>query len=110
MTAAYTAGSPAARLTATISAARTACQGQPARAEHREPGESPGGLHPPALAEPGVSLSAHRAPIVQPSGRRPSRQCANRSGSRRATFASNCHARAGWRRSRLYFHIAHRTR
>ena len=37
MTAAHTAGSPAARLAATISEARTACQGQPARAEHREP-------------------------------------------------------------------------
>jgi hypothetical protein len=36
--------------------------------------------HPPALAEPGVNLSAHRAPIVQPSGRMPQRQCANRSG------------------------------
>ena len=39
---------------------------------HRESrrGES----HPPALAEPGVNLSAHRAPIVQPSGRTPNRQ------------------------------------
>ena len=37
MTAADPAGSPAARLTDTISAARTACQGQPARAEQREP-------------------------------------------------------------------------
>ena len=32
------------------------------------------GSHPPALAEPGVNLSAHRAPIVQPSGRTPNRQ------------------------------------
>ena len=30
--------------------------------------------HPPALTEPGVNLSAHRAPIVQPSGRTPHRQ------------------------------------
>ena len=37
VTAAHTAGSPAARPTATISAARTACQGQPASAEHRQP-------------------------------------------------------------------------
>ena len=37
MTAAHTAGSPAARLTATISEARTACPGQPARAQHRWP-------------------------------------------------------------------------
>ena len=36
--------------------------------------------HPPALAEPGVNLSAHRAPIVQPSGRTPQRQWANRPG------------------------------
>jgi len=33
-----------------------------------------GESHPPALAEPGVNLSAHRAPIVQPSGRTPQRQ------------------------------------
>jgi hypothetical protein len=32
------------------------------------------GSHLPALAEPGVNLSAHRAPIVQPSGRTPNRQ------------------------------------
>jgi hypothetical protein len=46
MTAAHTAGSPAARLTDTISAARTARQGQPDKAKQRKPGESPGGLHP----------------------------------------------------------------
>ena len=33
-----------------------------------------GGSHPPALSDPGVSLSAHRAPIVQPAGRTPKRQ------------------------------------
>jgi hypothetical protein len=33
-----------------------------------------GESHPPALSEPGVSVSAHRAPIVQPSGRVPNRQ------------------------------------
>ncbi|MCA1701131.1 MAG: hypothetical protein LC790_20420 [Actinobacteria bacterium] len=37
MTAAHPAGSPAARLTDIISAARTACPGQPDRAERREP-------------------------------------------------------------------------
>ncbi len=37
MTAAHTTGSPAARLTDTISAARTACPEQPDRAEQREP-------------------------------------------------------------------------
>src|SRR5439155_2033637 len=34
------------------------------------------GSHLPALAEPDVNLSTHPAPIVQPSGRRPQRQCA----------------------------------
>ena len=32
------------------------------------------GSHLPALAEPDVNLSAHPAPIVQPSGRTPKRQ------------------------------------
>ena len=41
-----------------------------------------GELHPPALAEPDMNLSAHPAPIVQPSGRAPNRQWANRPGSR----------------------------
>ncbi len=36
--------------------------------------------HPPPLAEPCGSLSAHTAPIVQPSGLRPNRQWANRFG------------------------------
>jgi nucleotide-binding universal stress UspA family protein len=49
--------------------------------------------HPPALAEPGVNVSAHRAPIVQPSGRKPQRQWANRPGWRRATSAMNLRAR-----------------
>ena len=33
-----------------------------------------GESHPPALSEPGVNVSAHRAPTVQPSGRTPTRQ------------------------------------
>ena len=33
-----------------------------------------GESHPPALAEPGVNVSAHRAPTVQPSGRTPTFQ------------------------------------
>jgi hypothetical protein len=37
VTAAHPAVSPAARLTDTISAVRTACQGQPDRAKQREP-------------------------------------------------------------------------
>jgi hypothetical protein len=66
--------------------------------------------HPPPLAEPGVSLSAHRAPIAQPSGRAPNRQCANRPGVRRATSASHAMARRSRRRNRLNFRQAHRAR
>jgi adenosine deaminase len=51
-----------------------------------------GESHPPALAEPDVNVSAHPAPVAQPSGRIPHRQCANRFGSRRATPARNRHA------------------
>ena len=47
------------------------------------------GSHPPALAEPDVNLSAHPAPIVQPSGRTPTFQCAKRRGARRATLANH---------------------
>jgi len=60
MTAAHTAGSPAARLTATISAARTACQGQPDRAEHREPRS--GALDRP----PQRSYLYHQQPTARP--------------------------------------------
>ena len=42
-----------------------------------------GEFRPPALAEPDVTVSRHPAPIVQPSGRAPIRQWANRLGSRR---------------------------
>jgi hypothetical protein len=41
-----------------------------ARDEESRRGES----HPPPLAEPDLNLSAHPAPIVQPSGLRPIRQ------------------------------------
>ena len=54
-----------------------------------------GESHPPALSEPGVSLSTHRAPIVQPSGRTPNRQWANRPGWRRKTSTRNLRALAG---------------
>ena len=54
-----------------------------------------GESHPPALAEPDVNLSAHPAPIVQPSGRAPNRQCANRPGSRLKTAARSLRALAG---------------
>jgi hypothetical protein len=40
------------------------------------------GSHRPALSEPDLNLSTHPAPIAQPSGRAPSRQCANRRGDR----------------------------
>jgi len=50
-------------------------QSLPLPAGHLEMEESRrGGSHSPALADPGVSLSTHRAPIVQPSGRTPKRQ------------------------------------
>jgi fatty-acyl-CoA synthase len=68
-----------------------------------------GEFHPPPLAEPGVSLSAHRAPIAQPSGRT-SRQCANRSGWRRATPTSHRCARCLCPRRPLNFRMAQRTR
>ena len=54
-----------------------------------------GESHPPALAEPDVNLSIHPAPIVQPSGRTPKRQCANSPGSRLKTAARNLRALAG---------------
>jgi hypothetical protein len=54
-----------------------------------------GEFHPPALSEPGVSLSTHRAPIVQPSGRTPNRQWANSPGWRRKTSTRNLRALAG---------------
>lgn len=71
---------------------------------------SRGESHPPALSEPGVSLSTHRAPIIQPSGDAPACQWAKRPGSRAATLARNIHACLRCRRSRLYFCVAHRTR
>ena len=71
----------------------------------------PGELHPQALAEPYVNVSAHTAPSIRPPGRRPNEyQWANSRGSRPATPTSQCAARRWCRRSRLYFRIAHRTR
>ena len=52
-----------------------------------------GESHPPALAEPCVNLSTHTAPITQSYGHAPSRQCANRVGSRLAMSARNLLAR-----------------
>ena len=64
---------------------------QPDRVDGEESGR--GESHPPALAEPCVNLSAHTAPITQPYGHAPSRQCANRVGSRLAMSARNRLAR-----------------
>src|SRR5664279_2706604 len=69
-----------------------------------------GESHPPPLAEPCGSLSAYTAPIAQPSGLRPKRQCANKLGKRLATPARNCFACRSRRRSHLYFRQAQRTR
>jgi len=55
-----------------------------------------GESHPSALAELCRNLSAHTAPIVQPSGRTPSRQCANSFGSRLATLTSHRLVRRSW--------------
>jgi hypothetical protein len=68
-----------------------------------------GESHPPALAEPDVNVSAHPAPIAQPSGRT-SFQWAKSWGSRLATLASQAFARRGCPCNRLYFLMAQRTR
>ena len=39
--------------------------------EHEYEVSSPGESHPQALSEPGVNLSAHRAPIIQPTAKSP---------------------------------------
>lgn len=64
---------------------------EPDRLHREESGR--GESHPPALAEPCVNLSAHTAPITQPYGHAPSRQCANRVGSRLAMSARSRLAR-----------------
>jgi hypothetical protein len=46
-------------------------------------------------AQPDMNLSGHPAPIAQPSGPSPNRQCAKRLGLRRATRATNPSARRG---------------
>ena len=88
---------------------REGALGVPRGVAHHDRVSRRGESHPPALAEPGVNLSAHRAPIVQPSGRTPKRQCANRPGWRLATSAMNLRALVWWRRKRLYFRMAHLT-
>src|SRR6266849_9743847 len=71
---------------------------------------SRGESHPSALSELCMNLSAHTAPIVQPSGRTPNFQWANSFGSRRATRTNHRLARRVWPCNRLYFLLAHRTR
>ena len=68
---------------------------------------SPGELHPEALVEPYVNVSAHTAPTMEPC-RTPICQCANRFGARREIRAIQCAARRLWRRSFLYFRDAQR--
>ena len=81
------------------------------RRTHDDEVSRPGELHPQALAEPYVNVSAHTAPSIRPPGRRPSwYQWANNLGSRPATPMSQCAARRGCRRRRLYFRMAQRTR
>ena len=70
----------------------------------------PGEFHPQSLAEPDMSLSTHPAPIVQPSGMIPNRQCAKIVGSRCAIRASQSRARLPCPRNFLYFLLAQRTR
>ncbi len=67
-----------------------------------------GESHPPALSEPCLNLSAYTAPIVQPPGLRPKRQCANSRGDRREAPAINSPARFSRRRNRLYLRMAQR--
>ena len=81
----------------------------PGRAQHDEV-SGRGESHPPALAEPDVSLSTHPAPIIQPHGTSPSRQWAKRTPARAATVCSHLRARSACRCSRLYFCMAQRTR
>jgi RNA-directed DNA polymerase len=57
-----------------------------------------------------LNLSTHPAPIAQPSGRAPSRQCANNRGDRGAISASHPIARRSRRFNRLYLRQAHRVR
>jgi hypothetical protein len=80
----------------------------PGRAENDEVsgGREP---PPPALAEPDVNLSAHPAPIAQPSGRT-SFQWANRVDARLATSANHAFALRVWPCNRLYFLMAQRTK
>lgn len=79
--------------------------GEPEKGASRR-GES----RPPALSEPCLNLSAYTAPIVQPPGLRPKRQCANSRGDRREASAINSPARFSRRRNRLYLRMAQRTR
>src|SRR6266851_1470667 len=71
--------------------------------------EYPGAFQPPALTDPDVSLSAHPARAVLPSGQYGSSQCANNRGARFRTIRSHPRARLALRFSRLYLFIAQRT-
>ena len=94
----------------TASACTTAAEG------HRpnSSGSSPGSRresHPPAPTDPHVSLSTHTARAVScQDGALQYRQCTNISGSLERTPYNHAHARLPLRCSRLYFHLAQRTR
>ena len=89
--------------------AASAAKASATSSSSRRPGESPGGVSPPGARrtrrEPLGSPGSHRPAI----GAHPQRQCANRPGWRLATSAMNLRARLWWRRSRLYFRMAHLT-
>ena len=69
----------------------------------------PGASQPPAPADPGVTVSRHRALLTSLQHQRTHRQWANRPGSR---SSSPVHHRMNrlWVRSRLYFFPAQRLR
>ena len=71
----------------------------------------PEASQPPAPTDPHVSLSTHTARVVQLyQGSAQCLQCTNSSGSLVRTPRNHVRARGPLRSSRLYFHLAHRTR
>jgi hypothetical protein len=74
------------------------------------PVESPGGISPPGAHR------SRREPLDSPGSCHPAEGCTphaqwtNSLGSRLATAARNLVARVGWRRNRLYFRMAQRTK
>jgi hypothetical protein len=86
----------------TLHTAQTYCRGAPFVAFALFAGDgAPAGVRRDT-SEPDLNLSTHPAPIAQPSGRAPSRQCGNRRGDRRAISASHAIARRSRRLSRFF--------